>query len=189
MGYFKCKDCVHFKKGFIYNFCKAREEVIFSFEGACMCFESNNPAYTCSKCKHYSDSGRCKNRGSVFLQPKYDATHPACDSFKPQDDCFLTSACVSFMGKPDNCEELTVLRAFRDTYMKQLKNGQNYIDEYYEIAPQIVEKINSSNTKNEWYEYIYTVVVNCVNLIRQNKNNEALNKYREMVLKLKKELL
>ena len=31
--------------------------------------------------------------------------------------CFLTTATVKYMGKPDDCYELTVLRDFRDKYM------------------------------------------------------------------------
>ena len=51
--------------------------------------------------------------------------------------CFLTSACTAARGLPDNCRELTVLRAFRDGYMQTLPEGKRDIQEYYRCAPVI----------------------------------------------------
>ena len=50
--------------------------------------------------------------------------------------CFITTVCCEYKGLADDCEELTILRKFRDTYVpKQL------VKEYYKIAPKIVEII------------------------------------------------
>mgnify|MGYP003307677071 CR=1 FL=1 len=108
-----------------------------------------------------------------------------CPRYKARNDssgCFLTSACTEARGLPDDCEELTILRAFRDGYMKSLPQGQAEICEYYHIAPAIVEKIRSLPNATEIFDCIYTeLVLPCVALIRTEKNEEAYLRYREYV--------
>lgn len=99
--------------------------------------------------------------------------------------CFLTSACVEFLGKEDDCYELTTLRNFRDTYLAKTSGGENLIKEYYEVAPSIVEKINSSGKEELYYSYIYSEIQKCIENIEKGKNEEALLIYEDMVKKLK----
>ena len=54
--------------------------------------------------------------------------------------CYITTAVCGNSGKPDNCHELTVLRDFRDSYMRIHFPAQ--LQEYYATAPEIVQKIN-----------------------------------------------
>lgn len=103
--------------------------------------------------------------------------------------CFLTSACVDYLGKPDDCEELTVLRKFRDEYMKSTEEGSTLVDEYYAVAPDIVEKIDASEKRGDYYDYIYNVICKCIDLIAADENEQALNEYRAMVCRLSDELL
>lgn len=101
--------------------------------------------------------------------------------------CFLTSAMVGYYGKADDCEELTVLRTFRDGYMKTAEDGEELIKEYYAIAPEIVERINSCDKKDKYYKYISETVEKCVKLIALKENERALIEYKFMVENLKKE--
>ena len=120
---------------------------------------------------HYEDCPRYKDRNS-------------------SSGCFLTSACTEARGLPDNCEELTTLRAFRDGYMKSLPNGQADICEYYHIAPAIVDKIRALPNAREIFDSIYTeLVLPCVDLIRAEKNEEAYTKYRDYVKLLQEQYL
>ena len=93
------------------------------------------------------------------------------------------------MGKPDDCEELTALRGFRDGYMKKTEEGRALVEEYYRIAPEIVKEINASPKRDEYYEYIASVIEKCVALIGQERYGETLEEYQAMVLKLKDALL
>ena len=116
-----------------------------------------------------------------------------CPRYKNKDSssggCFLTSACTEARGLPDDCEELTVLRAFRDGYMKRLPHGQADICEYYQIAPVIVEKIHTLPNSKEILNQIYTdLVLPCVALIQAEKNDAAYRKYRDYVLLLQAQL-
>lgn len=121
------------------------------------------------------------------------ASH-SCDHFeerpsvgKTNSDCFLTSAMVDYYGKADDCEELTVLRSFRDSYMRKSADGDKLIKEYYEVAPKIVECINASGKKEKNYQYISEVVDKCVKLIALQENERALTEYKFMVENLSKE--
>ena len=114
---------------------------------------------------HYEDCPRYKNRNS--------------------SGCFLTSACVEAKGLADDCRELTVLRSFRDTYLKKLDCGCSDICEYYHIAPVIVEKIKMLPNAIEIFETIYNeLVIPCVLLIESNRNDEAYHAYKDYVKKL-----
>ena len=89
------------------------------------------------------------------------------------------------MGKADNCAELTTLRNFRDNFMRADETLSALVDEYYRIAPQIVEKINQSAEKDNHYNYIFGVINRCIALIADGKNSDAVQEYQTMVLTLK----
>ena len=102
--------------------------------------------------------------------------------------CFLTSACVEAKGLPDDCYELTTLRAFRDGYMRSLPEGASDICEYYHTAPGIVEKIRQLPNATEIFNKIYDeLVLPCVHLIENGKKQEAYAAYRNYVKKLQVE--
>ena len=104
--------------------------------------------------------------------------------------CYLTTACVECRHLQDDCKELTVLRAFRDNYMANQENGKADIKEYYEKAPKIVEIINARENKDEIYDNLYRkVIAPCVELIENDRNEEAYQKYLEMVKSLEKKFM
>ncbi|MBE5742462.1 MAG: hypothetical protein E7360_03970 [Clostridiales bacterium] len=105
-----------------------------------------------------------------------------------RSNCYLTSACVEYMGKDDDCEELTVLRQFRDDVLSKTEEGKALVKRYYEVAPNIVAKIEISNDKEKYYGYIYEKVKKCIVFLKENKHEDALNLYKEMVETLDKEL-
>lgn len=116
----------------------------------------------------------------------------SCDNFLPyphgkdngfkssNSGCYLTSACVSYLGKADDCEELTKLRAFRDNYMKKSDKYSALVDEYYKVAPEIVKKIDESDKRDEYYSYIYDEVCRCIEFIDGDKKEEAVAEYKKM---------
>ena len=53
----------------------------------------------------------------------------------------------------DDCYELSFLRKFRDTYVKD--NHPEAIEEYYSIAPAIVNDIQSRENRGELFMRIY----------------------------------
>ena len=99
--------------------------------------------------------------------------------------CFLTSACTAARGLPDDCHELTVLRNFRDNWLKNQPEGVLLIAHYYEVAPKIVEAIDKLENRLEIWDEVYReMVVPCVEMIQQERCQEALELYRGMTGKL-----
>ncbi len=132
-------------------------------------------------------------------QGKYRSVSPTgcCNSFRKRatfedsgykngnSGCFLTSACVDYFGKPDDCEELQASRSFRDNKLKNREDGEALIQEYYQIAPAIVQEIEASDKQEEHYRYIYACIQNCLSCIEQGDDEKTLTIYKDMVLTLK----
>lgn len=78
-----------------------------------------------------------------------------------------------------------MLRAYRDSYLSETEERKVLVKEYYEIAPGLVAKIDSRNDRDSIYEGIYTNILNCVSLIKNELNEEALKVYRNMVERIK----
>jgi len=112
------------------------------------------------------------------------------DANKSSTGCYLTTACVESRGLPDDCHELTAMRALRDKYIRTLPEGESVIAEYYEFAPAIVEKINQGTEPEPVYERIYTeMILPCVQLYDAGDYHKAYVLYREYAGKLKSEYL
>ena len=59
--------------------------------------------------------------------------------FRKRKLCFITAAVCEAEGKPDDCAELTAFRAFRDGWLSQTPEGRALVNDYYEVAPSIVQ--------------------------------------------------
>jgi len=104
--------------------------------------------------------------------------------------CFLTTACVEARNLPDDCYELETLRKFRDDYVKHLPGGKGIIEEYYEIAPRIIEEIEGTIHSAEIFEELYeNLVRKSVRLIDFGHYQEAFENYRSTVKELKDKYL
>ena len=103
--------------------------------------------------------------------------------------CYLTTACVIHRGLLDNCEELTVLRYFRDTYLINKPGGKDLITAYYAKAPYILANIHKRKKEEEdvILESIYGIVRECVDAILNGDNEFAFRTYCDMVVKLDSE--
>lgn len=111
-----------------------------------------------------------------------------CPIYKHQSSsssCFLTSACVSAKGLPDDCYELQVLRNYRDNWLAKAEGGLAAISHYYIVAPKIVAAIDKLAERSEIYEMIYNKMIKpCVEFIEQKKYQDAFELYKGMTLQL-----
>ena len=103
--------------------------------------------------------------------------------------CFITTACVRSRGLEDDCEELMLLRNFRNTYLLGLEQGSDIIAQYYKIAPAIVASINKSPDAKEIYDSLYHVIRLCVEKIKQDRNEETFHIYKQMIMDLMRQYL
>ena len=79
-----------------------------------------------------------------------------------------------------NCYYLDILRWFRDNFVSKEDKK-----EYYEVAPKVVETLDSLDNANEVYNQIYTKVIQvCVRLIEYGRYDEAYEIYKDNVLDL-----
>jgi hypothetical protein len=103
----------------------------------------------------------------------------------PFQACFLTTAVVHWAGKMDDCHELSVLRRFRDGYMRGLSDGPGMIGDYYRHAPGVVRAIEEQRRGDEEWPKVYAMVKEAVSLIAAGKNRDALELYSAEYLRLK----
>lgn len=104
--------------------------------------------------------------------------------------CYITTATCLALSKSDDCFELSVIRHFRDNWLAKQKNGIEIINEYYKIAPVIVENININNNRIKVYKEIWDVYLKCFfELIMSGNNKKAKVVYLKMVDILSKEYL
>jgi len=99
--------------------------------------------------------------------------------------CYLTSACMKHMQEnfDDNCEELTILRWFRDNFV-----SEEDMNHYYNTAPIIVEAIDELKDNDSIYNYIYNNIVNaCVVAIKNGNYEFAYNRYKNSILVLEEQ--
>jgi len=142
--------------------------------------------YYCMKKKDYVPS-------DTYYSYCRDYSYDDCPIYKDDgggSNCYLSTACVIAMDKPDNCEELSVLREFRDKFMLRNSEMKKDIQEYYQIAPKIVENINKHKNYKKIYTKIYCeLVCPCVRLIVNGKYTEAYETYKKIYQSLKNEYL
>jgi hypothetical protein len=103
--------------------------------------------------------------------------------------CFITTATLlSFGNMDDNCYELTLIRKYRDTYLRNRKDGECIIKKYYELAPKIVLKIGNNPHVYKVIWDMYLEPFCCA--IENDENEKALVVYLTMVevLRVKYEL-
>lgn len=107
----------------------------------------------------------------------------------PFDDegCFITTAVCGSLNKPDDCEELTILRDYRDHWLRKQPDGENLVQEYYRIAPTIVNNINlDSNHDAIYLDILHNSIQPCIVDIKNGEYEQCKERYMKMVLDLKK---
>lgn len=145
--------------------------------------------------EHYDRDGY----GSGFSQDvgngytsHYDDTGSSSGCSKDSDDggCYLTTACMAAHQGAfrDDCHELTTLRRFRDSFVKETHPGDaGYYDA---VAPGIVRAVDKRPDRAEIYADMYRdLVLSAVRLIEQGRLSQAYALYREYSLALEARFL
>lgn len=104
--------------------------------------------------------------------------------------CYITTAVCESLGRPDDCYELNLLRNYRDTYLSSKDEGRRIVEEYYDIAPTIVNRIRRADDATEIFQGIWNDYLQpCVKMIEQNQMDECQDCYTDMVHNLQKKYL
>jgi len=100
--------------------------------------------------------------------------------------CYITTAVCESLNKPDDCRELNMLRAYRDDILSKEEGGEELINDYYNIAPTIVKRINRSENPDAVYNDLYDkFITKCIENIENSEYVECRENYTSMVTELK----
>jgi hypothetical protein len=103
--------------------------------------------------------------------------------------CFIATACVISKGLPDNCEELMLLRHWRDRLIHERSGFKELVEDYYEHAPKIVTMINSLENSQDIYDELYQkLVIESIEHANKNQIDVAINNYLDIYYSLKERL-
>ena len=98
------------------------------------------------------------------------------------DDCFITTACVQYHGLRDDCNELTLLRAYRDNHLASTPSGLELIDEYYDRAPLLVQQLNQRVDRKSLYDELFERIRTACYLIESGQPDRATHEYKDAVV-------
>lgn len=109
----------------------------------------------------------------------------------PKDSfCFISTAVCQTRDLPDNCNELQILRRFRDEYMLLNPKYAPLVMKYYQIAPKVIEWIELQPDAHQRYHQIWrNSLLPAINAIENQKPELALQLYLHMVQTLQAEVL
>lgn len=158
--------------------------------GYCAWLDEKNKERYSSLDRYY-----CDKRGGY-----HELTEKGCYSFMKDPEkgkkeggyqpsgCYITTIVCEILGYDDDCELLTILRNFRDTY---LKNNIEYLPillEYDAIGPIISDNIAK---RRDAYRLCLNILSNflipCAKDIQNGQYATAIEIYKNMVLKLKED--
>ena len=120
------------------------------------------------------------DKGTFTINEKSDGKKTSTDC-----SCYLTTACMKHRLEQfdDDCEELTILRWFRDNFV-----SKEDVEHYYKSAPIVVEAINEQEDSDKLYNHIYNCVVRpCVEAIKKGDYEFAYNRYKSSILMLEEQ--
>ncbi len=139
--------------------------------------------------KDYYDKGRAD-----ASKDRYDPPHPILDTWLNDDsfvednrdydkgwssshqgssNCFISAACAEYAHLPDDADELVTIRRFRDDVIARTADGHNAIEEYYRVAPAIVQRIWNSADRDVIFQQLLARIRDAVDLIKTGRLCEA----------------
>lgn len=104
--------------------------------------------------------------------------------------CYITTAVCESLGKDADCYELRLLKNYRDQYLDQTEEGHEMVQDYYDIAPTIVKRMNRETDCELLYQMLYRQYIGpCIQKIEDGEYESCRELYREMVLDLKEKYM
>lgn len=134
--------------------------------------------------KGYDEGARHRGEESSVEETSSNDSSSSSDS-----SCYLTTACVTAMGLPNNCLELQVLREFRNKILMSTSKGRKAVQEYHKLAPEIVQSIDGRGNAEFIWKQIYTDIRHAVSLVLNNNFEGAFKHYKQVTLNLKEKYL
>lgn len=150
-----------------------------------------------------ADCRECSGRGRVIVsyigggggcserrpKPVFE-TCPRCKGTGQEPGCLVSTTVCLALNKPHDCNELTVLRSFRDEYLLRTHRGRQLVEEYYKTAPMLVEKLMvKSKTDPDVFWHLYADhILPIVNAIEDEDFEGAISRYHSTLAALRQDL-
>jgi hypothetical protein len=102
--------------------------------------------------------------------------------------CFLTTACCTTLGLPDDCFELTTLRRYRDTVLAGTAEGRAAIAEYYRLAPALLAALPDTARDRRLLGLYWRFILPSAIAAKLHLNGLTFRIYSSMMSRLKRDL-
>ncbi|HEX6431659.1 MAG TPA: CFI-box-CTERM domain-containing protein [Niastella sp.] len=109
--------------------------------------------------------------GSLNVFMEYGQCACCIDPNPCTPECLASIAAEKYLKDADS--KLDVLRAFRDSWLLQQKDGHALYEMYYFLSPNIVAEIQYRPNQDVIWENVYNDFSKCLDLIKQNKYEEV----------------
>jgi len=143
----------------------------------------------CGGCIDYDFQGD-NVKGYCSWYRSYYYPGDSCSHQRPREQssgCYITTIVCEKLGYSDDCGVLNSLRGFRDNVMQKNCKYCKTLFEYDVIGPKIAGMIqNDKDTDQElWISFYNFYLLQTAMLVNENKYEEAISRYTEMVNSLK----
>ena len=160
---------------------------VYTYDGCCgSCIYMNTNDYV-----RHKDHCYCTYRRQYYNLTESKCRYYEYDSHKDYYDLnhrwHIVSAIFKKLGLSDiGYDCINVLENFRVNVLEKNKKYANFLKEYDLVGPAIADFLmNDENSLEICKKICSTTLINILDLIKQEKNDEALNEYMNLVNLLK----
>lgn len=155
---------------------------VYTYDGCCgSCQYMNTNDYVSHK-----DHCYCTYRRQYFNLTESKCSYYRYDAYKDYYDLnrrwYIVSAICKKLGLSDEYECVSLLQNFRVNVLEKDDKYNEVLEEYDIVGPFIANKLLKDDDSKELCERLLQVyLVKVLDLIKEEKYDEALNRYVEMV--------
>ena len=144
-------------------------------------WDGEKESYWCSYHKVYvKEYDSCERHPERFYQEREEVVD------EPEDDsvCYITTAACNVLNLADDNEILTTLRNFRNNVMKKDPKYHKLLVLYDVVGPKISSELSKDHDRKMVSNIAMIMIKKAYDYIREEKYDEAVNKYYEMTTAL-----
>lgn len=164
-----CSECTYLNPDKCYSdgtfWCERKLECVYAYQKECYryCEAYSRPSSVARSCEEFSRDKSTSSSG-----------------------CYLTTMLCSILKMPDDNPFLNTLREFRNNVLQKDEKYRALLVEYDVVGPVIANNLNNDPLK---YQIAATTFLKYIKpitkLVREKKNEEAVNAYLDMTNGLK----
>lgn len=148
-------------------------------------YEQGEKSYRDLKDKLNNERNKVQSENTYDSTKDYSTKTVTSNSTSSDSRCFLTTAVCLALDKGDDCEELQIIRHYRDEHLIYDQDGEALISEYYQMAPRIIKCINLQSNHLDIYLQLYHKYIKNIYLyLKLKKYSQAKKLYVQMVKEL-----